>query len=116
MLVRVLLVVGLVLLAHAAAHVAERFRSRGAGTIPAGLTLVVKGGCRECLHAKARLDEIGVPYVEVDVGEADVYGIRSYAVPYAFVGSSRGEALMVRRGQAVASDAAALAEATLAYG
>ena len=83
----------------------ERFKGRTRSTLPAGITLVEADGCRECAAAKHRLDEVGAVYRVVDVAEADRYGIHSFTVPYAFVGTSSGELVLVRRGTAVAADA-----------
>lgn len=108
MLLRLLLLVALLVLVFAVVNIAERVRGRAQTLVPPGLTLVVGPGCRECIRARSKLDALDAVYSVLDVRDAERYGIASLAVPYAFVGSSAGELLMVRRGTSVASDAADL--------
>ena len=112
MLLRLLLVLGIIVLAYVGIGAGERFKGRARSTVPTGITLVEARGCRECVVAKERLDEVGAVYKVVDVADAAQYGVHSFTVPYAFVGSEKGRLTLVRRGTAVAADAELLRDAT----
>lgn len=104
MLLRLILLIALLAVVFAIVNIAERLKGRTKGLVPPGLTLVVGPGCRECIRARTKLDAMDAVYSVLDVGDAERYEIASLAVPYAFVGSSAGELLMVRRGTSVAAD------------
>jgi glutaredoxin len=91
-------------------------RRRGANVrgVPIGLTLVTSSGCTECVRAVDALHRAGATYMTVDARDSAVFGIKTLSVPVAVVGNREGEAVMVRRGTAIASDAHRLAEATAA--
>lgn len=96
----VVLAVGIV---AASRQWARRSGQRSEG-VPDGLTLVTSGSCSECVRAVDALDGVGATYAIVDARDCEAIGIRTMTVPVAVVGRS-GEAVMVRRGSAVAADA-----------
>ncbi len=79
--------------------------------VPQGLTLVTSATCAECVRAAKALDDAGANYALVDASECAAVGIRTMTVPLAVVGNSSGEAVMVRRGTSIASDASRLVAA-----
>lgn len=91
-------------------------RRRGASVrgVPTGLTLVTSSSCTECVRAVEALRSAGATYIVVDARDSAAIGIKTMSVPVAVVGNRSGEAVMVRRGTAIAADAYRLAEATAA--
>lgn len=90
---------------------AQRWRLKPGVAIPAGLTLVTAPGCRDCVTARERLDQLGATYQVVDISEATALGVTGFTAPLAVVGSPSGDVLMVRRGSSVVTDADAIVAA-----
>lgn len=112
MIIRLIVLATLLIVAFGVVAIAERWRSRSASGLPAGLTLVTTTSCRDCVHATAVLDSLDAEYTMMDASEASDLGVHTLTVPYAAVTDTNGDVIMVRRGRSVAADASALARAS----
>jgi glutaredoxin len=111
MILRLLALAVVLVAAFAAVGAAQRWRLKPAGAVPAGLTLVTAPGCRDCVTARERFDQLGATYRVADISEAAALGVTSFTAPLAVVGSHGGDVLMVRRGSSVVADADAIVAA-----
>ena len=112
MIVRFLIVAVAALALWSAARYWPRRLGGNSHGVPTGLTLVTSKSCAECSRADAALTSAGATYVVVDAHDAAAMGIKTMTVPIAVFGNREGEAVMVRRGAAIAADAGRLAELT----
>lgn len=112
MIVRLTVLALVLIIAFGVVAIAERWRTRSASGLPAGLTLVTTPGCRDCVSAATALDSLNAEYTTMDASEAARHGLRAMTVPHAAVVTANGDLIMVRRGRSVAADAPALVEAS----
>ncbi len=94
--------------------VVSLWQRRGLGApiaVPAGVTLVTAGSCRDCATAKTEFDRLGVAYRVISVAEAESEGIVTRTVPTAIVGGRDGDPMLVRRGRSVITDSGVIADA-----
>jgi hypothetical protein len=104
---RIVILVGVVLVALLAVRLSERWKGRARGGLEPGLLLVTSPGCTLCIPAQRALEAAGLDYRLVDVSEVPELLVRS--VPTLFRIDASGEVIARRSGRAAVLGAPDLA-------
>lgn len=114
MITRLLVLMGLLVVAFLVVTVLERVRFRRSSPLPSGVTLVTGPNCSLCDAANRALRAAGLQPATVPVASVPGLGVRS--VPTALVVGTGGELVLRRAGRAILTGIPAIVAAARSAG